>query len=70
MTSDLAVARHARAMGADVALADLFMSSVLGPASGAAEAPEKPSSISKRELEEWAALFRDRPPDESGEMEH
>jgi hypothetical protein len=69
VTSDLEVARHARAMGADVALADLFLSSVVDPASGAAETPEKPASISKKELEEWAALFRDRPPDETGETE-
>jgi hypothetical protein len=65
VTSDLEVARHARAMGADVALADLFMSSVLGPLGGeaAAEAPEKPVAISRKELEEWAELFRGRPPD-------
>ncbi len=62
VTSDLEVARHARAMGADVALADLFLSSILGPAGGAGETPEKPTTLSKRELEEWAALFRERPP--------
>ncbi len=60
VTSDLEVARHARAMGADVALADLFLASVLDPALGEG-VPEKPSTISKRELEEWAALFH-RPP--------
>jgi predicted RNA-binding protein with PIN domain len=60
VTSDLEVARHARAMGAEIALADLFLSSVMGPAAGASEAPEKPASISKKELEEWAALFRSR----------
>jgi len=61
VTSDLEVARHARAMGADIALADLFLSSILGPAGGtAAEAPEKPATLSKRELEEWAELFRSR----------
>ena len=59
VTSDLEVARHARAMGADIALADLFLSSVL-PAGGDAEAPEKPVTLSKRELEEWAALFQSR----------
>lgn len=64
VTSDLEVARHARAMGADVALADLFMSSVLGPrgGTGAPEAPEKPGALSRKELEEWAELFRGRPP--------
>lgn len=63
VTSDLEVARHARAMGADVALADLFLTSMLGPlgGSGEAAAPEKPSTLSRKELEEWAALFRDRP---------
>ena len=65
VTSDLEVARHARAMGADIALADLFMSSMLGPLGGkaAAEAPEKPATITKKELEEWAELFRGRPSD-------
>ncbi|MGH7741737.1 MAG: NYN domain-containing protein [Candidatus Eiseniibacteriota bacterium] len=57
VTSDLEVARHARAMGADIALADLFLASALDP-SGSQEVPEKPATISKRELEEWAALFR------------
>jgi len=60
VTSDLEVARHARAMGAEIALADLFLSSILGPAAGTNETPEKPASISKKELEEWAALFRAR----------
>ena len=64
VTSDLEVARHARAMGADIALGDLFMSSVLAPREG--EAPEKPgAALSRKELEEWAALFRSgKPPDE------
>ena len=59
VTSDLEVARHARAMGADIALADLFLASVLGPPGTAAE-PEKPATLSKREREEWAQLFRTR----------
>ena len=64
VTSDLEVARHARAMGADVSLADLFLSSVLGPVGGGAsdEAPEKPATLSRKELEAWAELFRRRPP--------
>jgi len=69
VTSDLEVARHARAMGAEIALADLFLSSVMGPAGGASEAPEKPASISKKELEEWAALFRGRKPDDASEAD-
>jgi predicted RNA-binding protein with PIN domain len=67
VTADLEVARHARAMGADIALADLFLSSILGPAGGAAETPEKPSTLSKKELEEWAALFRSRGSGEDAE---
>ena len=69
VTSDLEVARHARAMGADIALADLFVASALGP--GSSDAPEKPPTLTKKELEEWAAIFRARrpaemPDDESG----
>jgi predicted RNA-binding protein with PIN domain len=56
VTSDVEVARHARAMGADVSLSDLFLASVLGPARGAE--PEKPETLSKKEVEEWADLFR------------
>jgi predicted RNA-binding protein with PIN domain len=70
VTSDLAVARHARAMGADIALADLFVASVLGPLGGAAaEAPEKPTTLSRRELEEWAEIFRRRPATPSSEAD-
>jgi predicted RNA-binding protein with PIN domain len=68
VTSDLEVARHARAMGADVSLADLFMSSVLPAPGGSAQgSPEKPSTLSRRELEEWAAMFRERPKDDDDE---
>lgn len=70
VTSDLEVARHARAMGATVSLADLFMASVLPAESG--EAGEKPGTLSKKEIEEWAELFRRRsaePPPE-GETRH
>jgi len=56
VTSDLEVARHARAMGADVSLADLFLASALGPV--ASEQPEKPVTLSKKEIEEWAEIFR------------
>lgn len=55
VTSDLEVARHARALGANVALADLFVASLLGP--GASPEPEKPASLSKKEIEEWAEIF-------------
>jgi len=56
VTGDLEVARHARAMGADVSLSDLFLASVMGPASP--ENPEKPVTLSKKEIEEWAEIFR------------
>ncbi len=58
VTADLEVARHARAMGATIALADLFLASALGGAKDAESAPEKPASLSRAELEEWAKLFR------------
>ena len=56
VTADLEVARHARAMGADVSLSDLFLASVLGPAPAAGG--EKPVALSKKEVEEWAEIFR------------
>jgi predicted RNA-binding protein with PIN domain len=55
VTSDIEVARHARAMGADVSLSDLFLASVLGPTRESGE--EKPTTLTKKELEEWAELF-------------
>ena len=58
VTSDLEVARHARAMGASVALSDLFLTSVLGSERSGASIEEKPSQLSKKELEEWASIFR------------
>lgn len=64
VTADLEVARHARAMGAEVSLSDLFLASALGAVSrgeGTVEAePEKPASLSKAEIEEWAKLFREQ----------
>ena len=71
VTSDIEVARHARALGAEVALADLFVASLLGPAASAD--PEKPPALSKKEIEEWAEIFRRRrggapaPDEESGQ---
>ena len=56
VTADLEVARHARAMCADVSLSDLFLASVLGPSSP--DQPEKPVTLSKKEIEEWAEIFR------------
>ena len=67
VTADLEVARHARAMGANVALSDLFLASVLGP-KRVREATEKPGPLDRRELEEWARLFekRDDDPEDPG----
>jgi len=72
VTADLEVARHARAMGANVALADLFLASTVG--SGAAGTPdadtkEKPASLSKKEVEEWARLFKERGAGDAGDDE-
>ena len=61
VTADIEVARHARAMGADIAISDLFLASVLGPRAPGAD--EKPGSLSRAELEEWAQIFRSRPKD-------
>ena len=58
VTSDVEIARHARAVGADVSLSDLFLAAVLGPTRPDAE--EKPPSLSRKELEEWAEIFRRR----------
>ena len=71
VTSDIEVARHARAMGADVSLADLFLASALGVASNTGESTggeegdeagdaEKPTSLSKQELKDWAEIFTRR----------
>jgi len=68
VTADLEVARHARAMGADVSISDLFLASALGAGAGEGTGePEKPASLSKAEIEEWAKLFREgrgKPADE------
>ena len=73
VTADIEVARHARAMGADISLADLFLASALGDigregAEEGEEAADKPVSLSKKELEEWAEIFtrRARPAPDSG----
>jgi len=65
VTADLEVARHARAMGATISISDLFLGSVIGPRTPGES--EKPASLSRAELEEWAALFRNREPDPAGE---
>ena len=56
VTSDLEVARHARGIGADIALSDLFLASILPPKPS--EPGEKPVTLSKREVEQWAEIFR------------
>jgi len=58
VTADLEVAGHARAMGANVSISDLFMGSVLGPTAPGAD--EKPTTLSKAELEQWRELFERR----------
>jgi predicted RNA-binding protein with PIN domain len=61
VTSDLEVARHARAMGADVSISDLFLASMLGPTRPGET--EKPTTLTKRELEEWVEIFKRRGPE-------
>ena len=67
VTGDLEVARHARAAGAEVALADLFLASVMEPKP--AGPGEKPASLSKKELEKWVEIFRTRKPRSDGATE-
>lgn len=74
VTSDIEVARHARREGADVSLSDLFLASALGDTGREAgpeveeEAADKPVSLSKKELKEWAEIFtRRKPAAESGD---
>jgi len=58
VTADLEVARHARAMGANVAISDLFLASALGPQAGGEGEAEKPTQLTRKELEEWAEIFK------------
>lgn len=70
VTSDIEVARHARAMGADISLGDLFLASAFGSVGAEpgekdgkgseAAVDDKPVSLSKKELAEWAELFTRR----------
>lgn len=67
VTADLEVARHARAMGADVSISDLFLASALGAGAargeeGESSELEKPASLTKAEVEAWAALFQEKRP--------
>lgn len=62
VTADLEVARHARAMGAEVSLSDLFLASALGPVKDEVPGAEKPVTLSKAELEQWAEIFNRRKP--------
>jgi len=65
VTGDLEVARHARAMGADISLSDIFLASALGIGKDTdSDKPvelEKPAQLTKAEIEQWAELFRSRP---------
>lgn len=69
VTSDIEVARHARAMGADISLGDLFLASAFNDTPvkgkpGEGDDADKPVSLSKKELQEWAELFQRRTPRE------
>lgn len=69
VTADLEVARHARAMGAEVSLSDLFLASALGPVKTEVGGVDKPNTLSRAELEQWAELFRNRKPEPEPEDE-
>lgn len=69
VTADLEVARHARALGADIVLSDLFLASVLGTSAPAGDGGEKPPPLSKREVEEWAEVFRSRAKNQDDDAE-
>ena len=64
VTADIELARRARALGADISLADLFLASALGGGGGGegdeAGDAEKPASLSKQELKDWAEIFTRR----------
>lgn len=73
VTSDIEVAQHARRAGADISIADLFLASVLGPVRES-DPSEKPSTLTRKELEEWQQVFsrhRDKPEagDEGGALD-
>ncbi len=59
VTADLEVARHARAMGASVSIADLFLTAALGATEGTAEPAEKPETLTKADVEKWAEFFKE-----------
>lgn len=67
VTSDVEVARHARAQGAEISLSDLFLASALGPIKDEVTGEEKPTTLSRAELQQWAELFERRrtAPDET-----
>lgn len=60
VTADLEVARHARAMGAKVSIADLFLAAALGAGKDSAdEVSEKPETLTKADVEKWAEFFKE-----------
>lgn len=73
VTSDIEVARHARALGAEISLGDLFLASAfaeIGPeGKSSGETDDKPTNLSKKEIEEWAELFKSRVRDASAAPE-
>jgi predicted RNA-binding protein with PIN domain len=71
VTADLEVARHARAMGATVALSDLFVASAVGPVKAPEGADDKPATLTRAELEQWKEIFqRQRPAGDDDETSH
>ncbi|MBI5170779.1 MAG: NYN domain-containing protein [Candidatus Eisenbacteria bacterium] len=59
VTADIEVAQHARAMGAKVSIADLFLAAALGPGKDVEKEDEKPQPLSKADVEKWAKFFEE-----------
>lgn len=59
VTADIEVAQHARAMGAKVSIADLFLAAALGQGKEVENEDDKPQPLSKADVEKWAKFFEE-----------
>ncbi len=59
VTADIEVAQHARAMGAKVSIADLFLAAALGQGKEVDSDDDKPQPLSKADVEKWAQFFEE-----------
>ena len=60
VTADIEVAQHARAMGANVSIADLFLAAALGVGKETENEDEKPQPLSKADVEKGAMFFEEK----------